>query len=246
MTAQRQTSVSKIDAARRQLDCAIRLFFSDDDSLAIHTLGHAAFKIVFDLYPKQRGDGFDRDLSDIIARLGWRRFNRVPNFLKHADNDSQDVLEDHSPESVQASLGLACILHHRLTGRMTPEMRAFDSWMHLLHPETFEVPPDPDPEFDAVFRASIAVLKVAPWTDRLTLGEALLAFYRQHPDIGGWGAPQGAGAMRETNHPEWPAPVAGCRTPSSSSPACPSVGTGEGMRSKSFNTSAGIPRKPFP
>lgn len=34
-------AVTKIDAARRQLDCAIRLFFDDDDSLAVHTLAYA-------------------------------------------------------------------------------------------------------------------------------------------------------------------------------------------------------------
>jgi hypothetical protein len=36
---------------------------------------------------------------------------------------------------------------------MTPEMRAFDTLMHILHP---------DPEFEKAFRDSVAVIKAAP------------------------------------------------------------------------------------
>jgi hypothetical protein len=46
--------VTKFNAARRQLDAAIRMFFSDEDVLAVHTLGTAAYRILRDLQ-KSRG-----------------------------------------------------------------------------------------------------------------------------------------------------------------------------------------------
>jgi hypothetical protein len=163
--------ITKIEGARRQLDCAIRLFFEDDDSLAIHTLAHAAFKVLFDLYPKRRSDDFATQMNNRIARLGWRRFSREPNFLKHADKDPEEELSNHSAEYVQATIGLAALLHHRITGQMTPEMRAFDAWVQVLNPDHFELPQDPDPEIDAAFRDSVALLQGGTWESRLSTGK---------------------------------------------------------------------------
>ena len=41
--------INKLEAARRQLDAAIRLTFSNEDALAIHTLAAAAYRIVRDI-----------------------------------------------------------------------------------------------------------------------------------------------------------------------------------------------------
>ena len=46
--------VDKLDAAGRQIDCAIRLFLNDEDPVALHTLTSAAHGIVYDL-ARQRG-----------------------------------------------------------------------------------------------------------------------------------------------------------------------------------------------
>ena len=43
------TGITKLDAAQRQLDCAIRLMFSGEDSLVIHNLAYDAFCILRDL-----------------------------------------------------------------------------------------------------------------------------------------------------------------------------------------------------
>jgi hypothetical protein len=44
--------ISKLDAARRQLDTAIELWFHDGDPISIHTLTSAAFEIIQDLNKK--------------------------------------------------------------------------------------------------------------------------------------------------------------------------------------------------
>jgi hypothetical protein len=182
--------ITKIEGAQRQLDFAIRAFFEDGDSLAIHTLAHAAFKVLYDLYPKRLQDGFAAQLNDLIDGYGWRRFNHVPNFLKHADNDADAVLDNHSANAVEATLGLATLLHHRITGRMTAEMRAFDAWMHIMHPEGFVLPPDPDPNFEKAFRESVSALKDGPRDAFLRIGTEFITFYRENPSVGGFGAPR--------------------------------------------------------
>jgi hypothetical protein len=123
-----------------------------------------------------------------MKQLGWQNFNRVPNFLKHADNDPDAALFDHVADETMPLMGFATTLHHRILGWMTPEMRGFDAWMHVMHPDVFEIPPDPDPAFDEAFRESVKRLNGGPRGERLAMGDVLIKFYREHPEVGGFGA----------------------------------------------------------
>jgi hypothetical protein len=60
----RQASIfiNKLEAARRQLDAAIRMTFANEDELAIHTVAAAAYRILRDMLDK-RGR---HDLEDLI------------------------------------------------------------------------------------------------------------------------------------------------------------------------------------
>ena len=95
--------ISKQEAARRQLDCAIRLYFNDDDMSSIVTLSRAAFRLLWDLYPRIGADGFEKPLSKLIELLGWSRFNEITNFLKHADKDPDAQME---PDAIHAKTGI--------------------------------------------------------------------------------------------------------------------------------------------
>jgi hypothetical protein len=55
--------VTKGAAAQRQLDAAIRMYLAQEDELAIHTVGAAAFRLLRDL-KQQRGRG---ELSDAMS-----------------------------------------------------------------------------------------------------------------------------------------------------------------------------------
>lgn len=57
----RALQISKLAAAQRQLDAAIRMFFQREDELAIHTLTAAAFQILRDL-AKKRGAHFTKEV----------------------------------------------------------------------------------------------------------------------------------------------------------------------------------------
>jgi hypothetical protein len=81
MDPYRLSEIRKIDAARRQLDEAIRLWMEGRDPLAIHTLSMAAFGILYDIAKHQNllGDG---DLLILhLSRFGRRKFRELASFL---------------------------------------------------------------------------------------------------------------------------------------------------------------------
>jgi hypothetical protein len=88
--------VAKMDAALRQLDTAIRLWFSDGDAVSIHTLVGAAYQIIHD-FNKQKGGRdllFDSGIIKEEFRAQAIKFLRKDfNFFKHADEDPNDVTE---------------------------------------------------------------------------------------------------------------------------------------------------------
>src|SRR5688572_3918269 len=89
-------SVSKLDAATRQLDCAIRLWFSDGDPVSIHTLVGASYQIIHDINTKRGGKHllFDAAFIKDGYRKQVRDFMRKDfMFFKHADHDPDAVTE---------------------------------------------------------------------------------------------------------------------------------------------------------
>jgi len=88
--------IEKLDAACRQLNTAISLWFSNGDSVSIHTLACSAHQIVHDINQKQGG----RDLvyDSLVIKDEYRRevkkvLKQAYNFFKHADNDAYGTIE---------------------------------------------------------------------------------------------------------------------------------------------------------
>ncbi len=117
--------VTKLDAAKRQIETALLLWFHDGDAIAIHILTSAAHRIVHDLLVhegksstsfdnKYLPKGFEKETKKILRR--------AETFFKHARDDPNDTL-DFSPESTQHYLFDAVEsylkLFHNETGLMT-------------------------------------------------------------------------------------------------------------------------------
>lgn len=103
--------ISKIEAARRQLDSAIELWFLDKDEVSVHTLAAAAYQLVHDL---KEHKGLARELlydSAMIKdeyRKQWIKVIKKPmNFFKHADNDPEEALEFSPLGSIGFIMGAA-------------------------------------------------------------------------------------------------------------------------------------------
>lgn len=90
-------TITNLEAANRQLCTAIRLFFADDDAVAVHTLACAAREI----YEKQcRAAGRGRMFDFVQAgnpghaeRDLWNLLNAARNFFKHPAVSPDDRIE---------------------------------------------------------------------------------------------------------------------------------------------------------
>src|SRR5712691_2463382 len=87
--------LTKIAAAQRQLDAAIRMAFAGEDELAIHTVLSAAYRIVRDLREKrgrreQPNEAYATGVFYVARAYATGKENELPKPLrKWADNDRQ-------------------------------------------------------------------------------------------------------------------------------------------------------------
>jgi hypothetical protein len=66
-------TITKLEAARRQLDCAIRLYLAQDDLAAVQTLAWAALSVLRDL-ARARGSGIPtHSMSGATISIGRQR-----------------------------------------------------------------------------------------------------------------------------------------------------------------------------
>jgi hypothetical protein len=132
--------VTKLDAARRQLRTAVRLFLQDGDTVSIHTLTGAAQEILRTLVARQAGAepaSFIHD-SDWIKPEYVKEYrdliNAPRNFLKHANRDPDAVLEFYPDETMYWLLDCAQ-LYQRLTGRVLRDIWVFFLWCAVERPQ---------------------------------------------------------------------------------------------------------------
>jgi hypothetical protein len=171
--------ISKLEAARCQLDCAIRLYFNGDDMCSVITLSRAAFRILWDIYPTITTDGFEKPFSKIIELIGWPRFNEIANFLKHGEKDPEALME---PDEVHAKMGIgfSSILYGRTTnGARSPEMRAWETIMTLEQPEVWDSYPDLGHEGYQDFRRCVEKYEQATREQRLAMGKGFLQGFKR-------------------------------------------------------------------
>jgi hypothetical protein len=129
-------SITKIQAAERQLRVAIQLFFDRGDLVAILTLTSAAGRVLRDM-GRHRGIASPFCDSDYIRPDRRKEFieilNRAPNFFKHADKDPDEILAFH-PESVPFEIFEAVLMYATIGQVWSPEALVFFSWFALKYP----------------------------------------------------------------------------------------------------------------
>lgn len=86
--------VTKLDAAVRQLETAITLWFADGDPVSICTLSSAAHEIIDSLNAGFGGEPTmlqGRNIRPDKKELALALFRRAPNFFKHAGKDPHET-----------------------------------------------------------------------------------------------------------------------------------------------------------
>jgi len=130
--------IPKLDAAQRQLDCAIELWFHDKDPVSVHTLVAAAYEIVHAVMQKQPNPAelyFDTAFIKDENREEFVAFVRKPaNFFKHGNRDPHATLDFHPVSSmlfvIHAEKGL------RKLGKPTSyAAQALVFWLTLHEPQ---------------------------------------------------------------------------------------------------------------
>ncbi len=115
MSENNKQIIKKIDAARRQLDTSITLWFHESDTVAIHVLACSAHQIIHDINQHRGGPELLFDsivIKDEFRGLAKRCLHKPYNFFKHANNDPdpEGVIELNAFASesfiIYASMGL--------------------------------------------------------------------------------------------------------------------------------------------
>jgi len=136
-------TVTKLDAAKRQLCSAVRMFFADDDAIAIYTIANAALEI-FEGRPKKKSQRASRStktrLFDVLRpgypnlseKEAWEEHHKAKNFFKHGGSLKASIVFDEAAiEAANASvLWFACLHYVNETALAQPpsEVDAFIIW----------------------------------------------------------------------------------------------------------------------
>ncbi len=143
-----ELKISKLDAAKRQLEVAIRLYFHFGDPVAIHTLTAAAYNVLKDINSHRGGEPvlMKKQLAKEFIKPEYQKefiakLNEAENFFKHADRDPQAVLK-FKPRQSELLLWEAVEIYQRLTGEITPFLHAYRGWFMMNHQPMFSNLPE--------------------------------------------------------------------------------------------------------
>jgi len=134
--------IGKLEGAERLLKSAVQLFFDNGEMLAIHALTASAHEVLRTLLQKK---GYQESLlknnpsvrPEKVKEL-LRNMNQTQNFLKHADQDPDEILEYYKEETPFWIFD-AIRMYSKLTGSY--KFRAFsifNFWFLLEYPGVVE------------------------------------------------------------------------------------------------------------
>lgn len=134
-----QLKITKLEAAKRQIETSITLWFQEADPVSIHTLTTAARQILVDLNAKAGGEpmGADHQMIRPEARIIARKaMAEAENFFKHADRDPEASCL-FSPEATRFYLLEAIDKYQELAREQPPLMKLYLVYHALTHPRIF-------------------------------------------------------------------------------------------------------------
>lgn len=138
-------NITKLDAAKRQLESAILLYFNYCDPISIHTLVAASYNVLRDLNEKRKGELMLKDcwqfLDDKEAKTFRRQVNGAENFFKHADKDPNGAYK-FDPQWSEVLLMEASRKYLQLTQEQPPYLNMFLIWFVVNHQNMFKKIPE--------------------------------------------------------------------------------------------------------
>lgn len=135
-------TITKLDAARRQLLTAIELWFADGDPVSIHTLARASHEIIHRLFRLKGETGLLFDSTTLIApehREAFLKFIKdSANFFKHAKIERNPVASiDFNTDLNALFMSMSIVGLDRIGEPRGDEESAFMFWLALHRPALF-------------------------------------------------------------------------------------------------------------
>jgi hypothetical protein len=132
-------TLSKLDAACRQLRTAIALWFEESDPVSTHALAFAAYEIFHSVSlhrePYRRDLIFDSDwIKDEFRRNWLKHVKREANFFKHGDFDPEATL-DFNPELTEFFILYASYARRLCGSPQSDEETLFGWWIQINRPD---------------------------------------------------------------------------------------------------------------
>jgi hypothetical protein len=130
--------IGKLDAAKRQLETAITLWFNDGDPVSVHALAFAAYEVIHAVSKKRDPNRRDLLFDTLIIKDEYRgefniRIKKYAYFFKHGDREP-DAIIDFAPIMSDLYLMFA-ILGLELCGeRKSASELAFMWWLYIQKP----------------------------------------------------------------------------------------------------------------
>lgn len=135
--------IDKFEAAKLQINSAIKIFFYDWDAVSMYTLTGAAHQILHDI-SKKEGKNISVKDSPLVQgedrKHLIRAFNFPQNFFKHADIDHKNTFKFKyraTPLYLFDTIRMYILLADK---KPSHEMKIFLMWSQLRFPDLFNFP----------------------------------------------------------------------------------------------------------
>jgi hypothetical protein len=131
-------TISKLDAARRQLRTAVTLWFTGGDPVSIHTLAFAAYEIMHVISkkrnPNRRDLLFDSAMIPDEVRKEYNlAFKKHANFFKHGDRDPDETIP-FNPALTESFIVFAIAAFEICGEPLSDEFVIFREWSRIQKP----------------------------------------------------------------------------------------------------------------
>jgi hypothetical protein len=154
--------ITKTDAAERQLNTAIRLFFENRDHLSSYALAVASREITDGVIKSRRSEIYQRESARVADPLNlllsyqehiealikpefYKNFvklnNKWQNFFKHAKTDPDAEIEPFETILLVVVIIFAIRNYVLLTQHWTTEMITFFAWFAVAEPQLVNLVP---------------------------------------------------------------------------------------------------------
>lgn len=171
-----ETSLTKMDVARRQLVTAIRLLFDGGDLVSIYSLAANAWEVIDALCTRGGVESISNQARMHVPKGADLKTNYVNspyrNFFKHADRDPDAILHSFDESNVDSVIFLGVEDYLRLVKKSPVEFQIFQLWYLAANVE--KVSADALSEILRSIESTFPSIRELPRKEKLLMGLRVL------------------------------------------------------------------------